>query len=85
MLRITPEHAEAVAGLQEIKEQSKQLGETAEQRGEWTKAQGYYEAALKIDPQDEALKTALRKGKQTQKESVALAGRYETTSADACP
>lgn len=80
MLRIAPDDAEAAAGLQAIKEQSKQLGEVAEQRGEWAKAQGHYEGALNIDPQDEALKTALQQVKQAQKESATLAGRYETTT-----
>jgi serine/threonine-protein kinase len=80
VLRITPDHAEATSGLQEIKDQSRQLGAAAEQRGEWAKAQGHYEGALKIDPQDEALKTALQQVKQMQKESATLAGRYETTA-----
>lgn len=80
VLRIAPDHTEAKAGLQEIKEQSKQLGEAAEQQGEWAKAQGHYEAALAADPQDTALKTALQQVKQAQKESATLAGRYETTA-----
>lgn len=78
VLRITPDHEEAQASIQEIKAQAKQLGEAAEQRGEWTKAQGHYEAALKIDSQDEALRATLQRVKQAQKESATFAGRYET-------
>ena len=80
VLRITPDHAQARASIQEIKEQYKQLGDAAQQKSEWAKAQGHYEAALTADPQDEALKTALRQMKQSQKESMTLAGQYETTA-----
>jgi formylglycine-generating enzyme required for sulfatase activity len=46
-------------GIREIKERYIQLAEAAKQRGEWAKAQGYYEDALTIAPQDNTLVAAL--------------------------
>jgi serine/threonine protein kinase len=80
VLRIAPGHEEALAGMREVKEQYINLAEAAKERGEWTKAQGHYEAALKIDPQDETLTTALQQMKEAQKESATLAGLYAAIS-----
>jgi serine/threonine protein kinase/tetratricopeptide (TPR) repeat protein len=81
LLRVAQEHAEALAGLHEIKEQYRQWAEEAQQRSEWAKAQGHYEAALKIDPQDEALSAALQQVKEARKQAKAVAGWYQTTTA----
>ncbi len=79
LLRIAPRHAKALAGLQDIKGQYRQLGDAAQQGGEWAKAQGHYEKALKIDPQDETLTAALQQVKAARKQAEAVAGWYQTT------
>lgn len=80
VLQLVPQHAEALAGLNELKGQYRQWAEAAQQKGEWTKAEGYYEAALKVDPQDTTLQTALQQVKASRQQAEAIAGWYQTTT-----
>ena len=58
-LRLAPGAEEPLQGMRRIVEQYRQWAEAASQRGEWAKARAYYERALTITPQDEALQAAL--------------------------
>lgn len=68
ILKITPNHPDAINGLQRIREYYKSWGLKAENRQDLSLAATYYKRALKIFPDDSSIQAALHRVQAQQKD-----------------
>lgn len=69
VLRRVPGHEGALEGLDRIKGRYLEWVEVAKKRGNWSRARRYYDKALKVDPEDQRLVSALEEVKKNGKEA----------------
>jgi tetratricopeptide (TPR) repeat protein len=73
LLRLTPQHEQALAGIRAIQQRYQEQAEAAAKAGKWTTARAQYEKALAIDPHDPTVLAALQQVKTEEQAATARA------------